>query len=194
MLNNNDEINTFQNFVYIIQGININSSRIKYYIGYTDNLYERIRKHNREITGGAKATRGYKWSYCCVFTNIRSSKEGLQLEKRLQICKKRGNIIDKINTFFLYIDKNNRVSPNGIILDSKIFLYIDKSLLPKYGNDLINHNKIKNLIMFNIKFMDIILDHLMSSVSFSKLSKKNKLRQLQYINDINTINDINSIN
>jgi hypothetical protein len=37
--------------------------------------------------------------------------------------------------------------------------------------------------MFNIKFMDIILDHLMSSVSFSKLSKKNKLRQLQYINN-----------
>jgi predicted GIY-YIG superfamily endonuclease len=163
----------FQNFVYIIKGIST-SNKIKYYIGYTDNLYERIRKHNREIVGGAKATRGYKWNYCCIFTNIRSRIEGLQLEKRLQICKRRGNITDKINTFLNYVDTNNRVSPNGQILKNKIFFYINKNLL-------INVNKLNinpiNTLIFTTNFTDIIIDHLMEFVDIKKLSKKNRLRQ-----------------
>jgi putative endonuclease len=37
----------------------INSKITKSYVGYTNNLLSRIRKHN---TGdGAKSTRGYKW-------------------------------------------------------------------------------------------------------------------------------------
>lgn len=173
-----NQINTFENFVYIIRGISYTSNRTKYYIGYTNDLYQRIRKHNREITGGAKATKGYKWSYCCVFTNIRSRVEGLQLEKRLQICKRKGNIIDKINTFLSYIDKNNCVSPNGQILESKIFFYVDKTLLPgqkgqkgqkESKEQLINVTK--NAIIFNIKFTEILLEHLMSSTNIKPINK-----------------------
>lgn len=163
-----NEINTFENFVYIIRGVSYNSNRTKYYIGYTNDLYQRIRKHNREITGGAKATKGYKWSYCCVFTNIRSRVEGLQLEKRLQICKRKGNIIDKINTFLSYIDKNNCVSPNGQILQSKIFLYVDKTLLPK--GQLINDST-KNAIIFNVNFTELLIEHLMSSTNIKPINK-----------------------
>ena len=183
-------INTFENFVYIIRGVSYTSNRIKYYIGYTDNLYQRIRKHNREITGGAKATKGYKWSYCCVFTNIRSSQEGLQLEKRLQICKRKGNIIDKINTFLQYIDKNNYVSPNGQILQTKIFFYLDKTLLPKNGQ-LINAQP-KNAIIFNIKFSEVLVEHLMSSTNIKPVNKspfkfnkslfdKTKINHIKYL-------------
>ena len=50
------------NFVYIIKGIN-NNNKTKYYIGYTNNPCRRIRQHNCELVGGAKATKGYKWEY-----------------------------------------------------------------------------------------------------------------------------------
>ena len=53
----------FDNFVYIIKGTNDNN-KTKFYIGFTNNLYRRIKQHNREIKGGAKATYGYKWKYC----------------------------------------------------------------------------------------------------------------------------------
>ena len=45
------------NFVYIIRGIN-DKNKIKYYIGYTNNPIRRIRQHNCELVGGAKATKG----------------------------------------------------------------------------------------------------------------------------------------
>ena len=181
-------INTFENFVYIVRGINYTTHKSKYYIGYTNNLYQRIRRHNKEITGGAKATKGYKWSYCCIFTNIRSSQEGRQLEKRLQICKRKGNIVDKINTFLQYIDKNNYVSPNGQILQSKIFFYVDKSLLPKNGQ-LINTQP-KNAIIFNINFSEVLIEHLMSNTNFKPVNKssfnksllnKTKIDYIEYL-------------
>ena len=37
----------------------INSKITKSYVGYTNNLLSRIRKHNTGV--GAKSTRGYKW-------------------------------------------------------------------------------------------------------------------------------------
>ena len=44
-------------YVYMLKSIN--SKITKSYVGYTNNLLSRIRKHN---TGdGAKSTRGYKW-------------------------------------------------------------------------------------------------------------------------------------
>ena len=208
-----EQINTFQHFVYVIKGIGIKSNKTKYYIGYTDNLYQRIRKHNCELVGGAKATKGYKFTFCCIFTNIRSRIEGLQLEKRLQICKKKGNIIDKINTFFQYIDTHNKVSPNGILLSSKIFLYIDQSLLPKPSNASTASikptnasikpttasikpttvlTKPTNALIFNVQFTDIILDHIMSSVNYSKLLKMHQQRQNQY-KSIEEYNKYNSL-
>ena len=46
-------------FVYILSEIGGNRT----YIGYTVNLQRRLRQHNGEIVGGAKATRGRKWEF-----------------------------------------------------------------------------------------------------------------------------------
>ncbi len=35
------------------------------YIGYTSDVSRRLRQHNREIKGGARATRGGTWSLVC---------------------------------------------------------------------------------------------------------------------------------
>ena len=43
----------------------------KTYIGITNNLEQRLRKHNGEITGGAKSTRCCKnWSYHTVLSGF----------------------------------------------------------------------------------------------------------------------------
>ena len=44
-------------YVYMLKGVN--SKINKTYVGYTNNLKLRLKKHNSGI--GAKSTRGYKW-------------------------------------------------------------------------------------------------------------------------------------
>ncbi len=44
-------------YVYIIK--TINNSYKKTYVGYTNNLNNRLKKHN--TSKGAKSTKGYKW-------------------------------------------------------------------------------------------------------------------------------------
>ena len=44
-------------YVYMLK--TIDGFREKSYVGYTNNLKERIKKHNSNK--GAKSTRGYKW-------------------------------------------------------------------------------------------------------------------------------------
>ena len=44
-------------YVYMLKGVN--NKLIKTYVGYTNNLKLRLKKHNSGK--GAKSTRGYKW-------------------------------------------------------------------------------------------------------------------------------------
>ena len=44
-------------FVYMLMSISTNNK--KTYVGYTNNLTERLKKHNSNK--GAKSTKGYKW-------------------------------------------------------------------------------------------------------------------------------------
>ena len=44
-------------YVYMLKGVN--SKITKTYVGYTNNLKLRLKKHNSGT--GAKSTRGYKW-------------------------------------------------------------------------------------------------------------------------------------
>ena len=44
-------------YVYLIK--TLDSYFSKSYVGYTNNLYKRIVKHNANL--GAKSTKGYKW-------------------------------------------------------------------------------------------------------------------------------------
>ena len=44
-------------YVYMLKGVN--NKIIKTYVGYTNNLNLRLKKHNS--SKGAKSTRGFKW-------------------------------------------------------------------------------------------------------------------------------------
>ena len=80
-------------FVYIIK--TLDHFKNKTYVGYTNNLNERLRKHNKNK--GAKATRGYQWEliYKKRFTN---KSKAMSYEYKLKKDrKKRASIIKSIN-------------------------------------------------------------------------------------------------
>lgn len=89
LLNNNEPDNNNNNYeskyyCYIIKSTNPafpNST----YNGSTNNLVRRLRQHNGEIVGGAKATRGKgPWVYFCVWEGFQTHREALSCEWRIK--------------------------------------------------------------------------------------------------------------
>lgn len=68
-----------EHFIYLIAS---ETSR-RTYIGYTKNIERRLRQHNGEIVGGAKATHyGRPWKYICIISGFKDKKTALQFEWR----------------------------------------------------------------------------------------------------------------
>jgi predicted GIY-YIG superfamily endonuclease len=71
-------------YCYIINSINPNFSNSTYN-GSTNDLTRRLRQHNGEIVGGAKATRGKgPWKYIAVWEGFQTHKEALSCEWRIK--------------------------------------------------------------------------------------------------------------
>lgn len=67
-------------YVYLIRSTNANRT----YVGYAVDPFHRLRKHNGELVGGAKATRiGRPWKLVCILSGFPDKKTALQLEWRL---------------------------------------------------------------------------------------------------------------
>ena len=78
-------------FVYML--ISITKNKKKTYVGYTNNLNNRLIKHNSNK--GAKSTKGYKWKI--IFSKKFSSKnQAMSYEYKLKKDrKKRLTIVEK---------------------------------------------------------------------------------------------------
>ncbi len=74
--------------MYLI--ISKSKKSIKTYVGYTNNLKNRIRKHNRG--DGAKSTRGYKWKLIYK-KKFKTKSLAMKYEYYLKKNKKLRNII-----------------------------------------------------------------------------------------------------
>lgn len=60
----------------------------RYYIGYTVDPKNRIRKHNGEICGGAKRTKKYRpWNFFFIISGFLDNHSALRFEARLQKLK-----------------------------------------------------------------------------------------------------------
>ena len=78
-------------YVYLIKTIN---SRInKTYVGYTNNLKNRLDKHNSNK--GARSTKGFKWSLIYKKKFISKSKAMSYEYKLKKNRKKRNEIVEK---------------------------------------------------------------------------------------------------
>ena len=70
-------------YVYLIK--TLKGLRNKSYVGYTNNLVQRIFKHNSNI--GAKSTKGYKWELVYK-KRFFSKKKALSFEYKLKKDRK----------------------------------------------------------------------------------------------------------
>lgn len=71
-------------YCYIIRSTNPSFSNSTYN-GSTNNLFRRLRQHNGEIVGGAKATRNKgPWTYIAIWEGFQSHREALSCEWRIK--------------------------------------------------------------------------------------------------------------
>jgi structure-specific endonuclease subunit SLX1 len=54
------------------------------YVGYTVDPAHRLRQHNREIKGGAKATNKGLWKFMALITGFKTSQNALSCEWKLK--------------------------------------------------------------------------------------------------------------
>lgn len=71
-------------FVYVLEATNGNT-----YVGATIDVEHRLRQHNKEITGGARATSmmvdaGFEWKCVCFVKGFPDWRSALQFEWRLK--------------------------------------------------------------------------------------------------------------
>lgn len=155
---NNKNLNT-KFYCYIIRSTNPNFSNSTYN-GSTNNLIRRLRQHNGEIVGGAKATRGKgPWIYIAVWEGFQSHREALSCEWRIKHptnSRKRppqyNGVKGRIKSLGLLVGLDcwtNQSSGMENGLDYK--LYLDENLLEFVNLETKNPNleikKLDDLIM-----------------------------------------------
>ena len=61
------------------------------YVGATNNIENRIKKHNQELNGGAKYTKmiGKGWKYICVIEGFKNKIDCLRFEWAVKHCEPR---------------------------------------------------------------------------------------------------------
>ena len=85
---------------------NIDRKNIKTYVGFTNDIAERLKKHNSNK--GAKSTKGYKWIVIFKKRFINKNK-ALSYEYSLKKDKKKR--LKLLNEFIKSKDKNSNNSP-----------------------------------------------------------------------------------
>lgn len=64
----------------------------------TDDPLRRLRQHNREIVGGARATAGRKWKHVCVLSGFPTRRSALQFEWMWKHLSRRASVVGKMET------------------------------------------------------------------------------------------------
>lgn len=68
------------------------------YVGFSTNVDRRLRQHNGELVGGARATHGSQWSRLCTITGFPTQHSALQFEwkwKHLSRKIKGGSAVER---------------------------------------------------------------------------------------------------
>lgn len=130
-------INNNKYYCYIIRSTNPAFSNSTYN-GSTNNLVRRLRQHNGEIVGGAKATRGKgPWVYIAIWEGFQSHREALSCEWRIKHptnSRKRppqyNGVKGRIKSLSLLVGLDCWTNQSGgMINGNQYILYLDENLL-----------------------------------------------------------------
>ncbi len=153
-INNQKEKKSDKYYCYIIRSTNPNFSNSTYN-GSTNNLVRRLRQHNGEIVGGAKATKGKgPWIYMAIWEGFSSKIEALSCEWRIKHptnTRKRpsqyNGVKGRIKSLNLLTGLDCWTGKStGMITGIQYNLYIDKELIELVQLD----NKKSNLEIKNL--------------------------------------------
>ena len=87
--------------------ISISKNKKKTYVGYTNNLAERLKKHNSNV--GAKSTKGYKWKI--IFKKkFLSKSNAMRYEYNLKKDRKKRLIIVKNSKNLNHVKNSNNTT------------------------------------------------------------------------------------
>ena len=102
-------------FVYLLQSVSG-----KTYIGATVDLQRRLRQHNGEITGGAKATRGLLWKRIAFVSGFPTWKDTLQFEWKWKWLsrKQKGNSVTKRKRALVQLLQSNQSTRSSTSFES----------------------------------------------------------------------------
>ena len=101
---------TCKYFVYLLKSEVSN----RFYVGYTKNVRQRLRKHNGEIVGGAKKTRKHRpWKIVMYISGFLYERTALQYEFMIQHppkrLRKKGGGIEKYMSIMKELLKQEKI-------------------------------------------------------------------------------------
>lgn len=137
MENKINKNNVDKYYCYIIRSTNPNFLNSTYN-GSTNNLIRRLRQHNGELVGGAKATKGKgPWEYFAIWEGFESKNEALSCEWRIKHptnTRKRpsqyNGIKGRIKSLNLLVGLDNWTGKStGMISGFQYNLYIKNELI-----------------------------------------------------------------
>lgn len=134
-------------FCYILRCITPGHTNLTYN-GSTNCLSRRLRQHNGEIKGGAKATKGKKWEFYAIVTGFPNHKNALSCEWRIKHptnSKKRPQkycgIHGRINGLNLVMSTNKWTKQcEDLNEDNNFTLYVTTDVLDDINLDKIPNN------------------------------------------------------
>ena len=129
-------------FCYILRNTSEKFSRHTY-IGSTNNPFRRLRQHNEEIVGGARAThgKGHAWEIYALLAGFPSHKNALSCEWRLKHPKGRRKSTSK------YYGTKGRIKGLELVLG-----------LERWTKQCIDDNKDTKFKLWIVKDMEETLD------------------------------------
>ena len=136
-------------YVYILVNNSVNYKDHSY-IGFTNNPIKRLRQHNKEIKGGAKATtnKDSEWEFAVLITGFKDKINALSCEWKLKHPNKNYYKIEgkiKILNEILLLNKwtskcniENKECNYELFIKDKYLDLLNVDIIPK--NIKINHN------------------------------------------------------
>jgi len=107
------------------------------YIGFTNDIEKRIKRHNGILSGGAKYTKskGFGWKYVCYISGFNNKIDALRFEwafKHVKIKKRISPIEKRIEALKILLNKDYWTSKSPIASDTVLILkWINETYKPK---------------------------------------------------------------